>query len=198
MAFEDKLDTLLSYIDESIRKKVFCKNFFIFFLLIKEEFVELRILNTDRFQKLYEICKDHLWKEFLRSHRLKDKISHFLMNNSDIANFIERNNMDHSIIFTDLKCQFERFEEMDPKSTKFHEKLEDNIDFLESEINAIIKFKDIILDTIKKKKTCFKCEKIATYQCPECGKSLCEEHNFSGHCTRCARNIIEKNSKDKQ
>jgi hypothetical protein len=200
MENEKKLTYLLEYIDESLRRKLFCKEFFDFFLILIEELLRRKLLEFNRFIDIFRAAKDLLWNVFMKGKEFRKKFEEFLMINPEIDELMQKYDMDASIILTDLAYQFECFDQLDSpfqeknlNVNEFKRDLENHIEQVTSEFKAISLFRNSLLDYIRSQEKCYKCDRIALYKCNKCSLNLCKKHQISNYCRKCAESLLNKN-----
>jgi len=199
MSLGEKLNKLVEFIDESLRRKLFCARFFEFFQFLGEDFSENNILDIKSFYILFNAAKNYLFYNYLKSRDLKKELESFLSDNPDINRFIERNDMVASVIITDLDYQLKCFDKLDKyisenklNFNKTKQELIEYVDFLISELTSIFQFKDTLLEAIEKHSTCYACGIIASYQCKICNRNMCKKHQLSGYCLKCAKALLKE------
>lgn len=195
MDLNQKLQHLLQFINEGIRKKLYYIRYFELILFTFCDLIDYHILKMESYKQLINATIQPIWNEFFKNKDLRTKLENFLDENPEINKYIERTNMHYSIIITDLNYQFEfleKFENYEYDVERIEEPIIKYIKELEDEIEELIKFKRLLKKQIDKIKSCFICENKCLNVCNKCGKCICESHSLFGYCPKCAKTILEE------
>ena len=198
MDLNGKLLSLLKFIDEGIRRKIYYIRYFEFIHQIFIELIENRILEIESFKRFIKATKELIWNELLRNNDFKDNFEKFLIENPEINKIIERTNMHYSIIITDLNYQFEfldKFENLEYDVDRIEDPINNSIKDLRAELRELIKFQRSQQKEIDNIELCCICKNKTLNVCIECGECICEKHSMVGYCPNCADIILKERSK---
>ncbi|MHA1328108.1 MAG: hypothetical protein ACTSRH_12430 [Promethearchaeota archaeon] len=156
--------------------------------------VQNQIYNRESFIRFIQETKQLIYNGILKNNEFRKEFDNFLLGNPQINKFIENNDMDYSIVITNLEYQFEFIDKLDYDYdfSKFEHQLLKCVSSLKDEFQELMKFKRKIEKEIKNIKSCIICHKRTLNVCVECGLSICETHSNYGYCPKCLEEIIEK------
>ena len=198
MDLNEKLLSLLNFIDEGIRRKIYYVRYFEFIRHIFIELIENRILKIESFKRFIKATKELIWNELLKNNDFKDNFEKFLIENPETNKFIERINIHYSVIITDLNFQFEFLDEFDNPEYDIEgieDPINNSIKDLRAELRELVKFQRSLQIKIDKIELCCICKDKTLYLCIECGECICEKHSMVGYCPNCADIILKEKSK---
>ena len=198
MDLNQKLQLLLQFINEGIRRKLYYIRYFEFILYTCYDLIDYHILKIESHKRLIKATIIPIWNELFKNKDFRDKLENFLDENPEINKYIERTNMHYSIIITDLDYQFEfldKFENYEYDIERIEEPIINCTKAFKDEIEELIKFKRLLQKEIDKIKSCFICENKCLNVCNKCSKCICESHSLFGYCPTCAEIILEEKGK---
>ena len=198
MDLNEKLLSLINFIDEGTRRKIYYISYFEF---IHHTFIELkenRLLDIESFKRFINSANNLILNEFLRNNDFKDNFEKFLIENPEINKFIERANIHYSVIITDLRFQFEFLDEFNNPEYDI-EGIEDPINIsikdLQAELKELFKFQNSLLIKIDKIELCCICNDKTLNVCIKCDNCICEKHLLVEYCPNCAEIILKEKLK---
>lgn len=198
MKLDENLETLLFFIEEGLRIKIFLKYYLSF---IKDSYEELNTYNLNDISSIrnfLNICSETYIDLYLNFNRnFKDDFDKFLISNPIIDKFMNEVNIPPSIVITDFKYQIDFIEEFCSNRENFKDfkiRLEKFFEGIETEIIHLSDFRDELLFQLEKSGECHICRRRTLYRCKSCKKYTCSsDFFFETHiCLNCSKINIKK------